>query len=142
VSHFARVVNSIVTEVIVAEQDFIDSGAYGQPEEWVQCSYNTKSGIHIDPTTTALTGRTGLRVNFPSVGWNYDANLDMFYPQKPEPFPSWILDTSIGKWVPPVPYPGGANGDGKFYSWVEETESWLEVTAPEHPEDVPHTNVH
>jgi hypothetical protein len=37
-SHFAKVENGIVTDVTVAEQDFIDSGALGDPSLWVQTS--------------------------------------------------------------------------------------------------------
>ena len=40
-SHFAKInSNNIVTEVIVAEQDFINSGAVGDSFLWVQTSYN------------------------------------------------------------------------------------------------------
>ena len=47
-SHFAEISgsNNIVTRVIVAEQDFIDSGAVGAGSNWVQTSYNTKGGVH------------------------------------------------------------------------------------------------
>jgi hypothetical protein len=43
-SHFAKVENGIVTQVIVAEQDVIDSGIFGHG--WVQTSYNTYGGQH------------------------------------------------------------------------------------------------
>ena len=40
-SHFAKIdSNNIVTEVIVAEQDFINSGAVGDSFLWIQTSYN------------------------------------------------------------------------------------------------------
>ena len=40
-SHFAKIdSNNIVTEVIVAEQDFINSGVVGDSFLWVQTSYN------------------------------------------------------------------------------------------------------
>ncbi len=47
-SHFAEISgsNNIVTRVIVAEQDFIDSGAVGAGSNWVQTSYNTRGGVH------------------------------------------------------------------------------------------------
>ena len=41
---------------------------------------------------------------------------------KLNPYPSWILDESIGLLEPPVPYPQ----DGKCYQWDEETISWIE----------------
>ena len=33
-SHFAKVIDGIVQQVIVAEQDFIDSGAVGDSNNW------------------------------------------------------------------------------------------------------------
>ena len=45
-AHFAKVENGIVSQVIVAEQDFINSGAVGDPSSWVQTSYNTHAGVH------------------------------------------------------------------------------------------------
>jgi hypothetical protein len=44
--HFAKVENGKVTQVIVAEQEFINSGAVGSPAQWVQTSYNTRGGVH------------------------------------------------------------------------------------------------
>ncbi len=45
-SHFAKVENGLVTQVIVAEQDVIDSGIFGHG--WVQTSYNTHGGVHAN----------------------------------------------------------------------------------------------
>ena len=40
-SHFAKIdKNNIVTEVIVAEQDFINTGKVGDSFLWIQTSYN------------------------------------------------------------------------------------------------------
>jgi hypothetical protein len=41
-SHFAQVQDGIVMQVIVAEQDFIDT--LTTPSDWVQTSYNTSGG--------------------------------------------------------------------------------------------------
>ncbi len=42
-SHFAKIDDdNIVTQVIVAEQDFIDS----IQGDWIQTSYNTRGGVH------------------------------------------------------------------------------------------------
>jgi len=84
-SHFARVnAQGIVEQVIVAEQDFIDS--LPDKSSWVQTSYNTIGGQHPE-------GRP-LRKNYAGVGYTYDAQRDAFIP--PKPFPSWVLneDTS------------------------------------------------
>ena len=44
-AHFARVDNNVVGQVIVAEQDYIDT----LNGEWVQTwKYNTREGVHIE----------------------------------------------------------------------------------------------
>ncbi len=43
-SHFAKIENGIVTQVIVVEQDVLDTGLWGDPAAWVQTSYNTSAG--------------------------------------------------------------------------------------------------
>ena len=52
-SHFAEISgsNNIVTRVIVAEQDFINSGAVGTGSNWIQTSYNTHGGVHYEPNS-------------------------------------------------------------------------------------------
>jgi len=79
--HFAKVVNKIVTEVIVAEQDVID--AFPDADLWVQTSYNTLNGEH-------LLGGTPLRKNFAGVGFTYDLERDAFIP--PSPHRTWVLN--------------------------------------------------
>ena len=49
-SHFAEVIDGKVVRVIVAEQDFIDSGAVGDASRWIQTSYNTRQGVHYAET--------------------------------------------------------------------------------------------
>jgi hypothetical protein len=111
-SHFAKVENGLVTEVIVAEQDFINSGAVGEPSLWVQTSYNTHGGQHPE-------GRP-LRKNYAGVGFTYDSVRDAFIPTKP--YPSWILDEETCLWDSPVPMPQ----DDKIYNWSEEQLNWIE----------------
>lgn len=110
-SHFAKIVNGIVTQVIVAEQDTINTGAFGDPAQWVQTSYNTKANQHPE-------GRP-LRKNYANVGFVYDEVRDAFYPQ--QPFPSWVLDEETCLWTPPIPIPSSG-----YYLWNEESLSWVE----------------
>jgi hypothetical protein len=72
-AHFAKIQNNIVTQVIVAEQDVIDSGLFGDPASWIQTSYNTHNGVHI-------LGGTPLRKNFAGIGYTYDFIADEFNP--------------------------------------------------------------
>jgi len=74
--HHAKVVNGIVTQVIVAEPEFFDTFVDSSPGEWVQTSYNTRGGQHPE-------GRP-LRKNFAGIGFTYDAERDAFIPPKPE----------------------------------------------------------
>jgi len=108
-SHFAKVENGIVTQVIVAEQDVINSGAFG--DGWVQTSYNTYGGQHPE-------GRP-LRKNYAGIGFTYDITRDAFIP--PQPFASWTLDENTCLWNSPIPYPD----DGTRYTWDEATTSWV-----------------
>lgn len=112
-SHFAKVIDGIVTEVLVIEQDVIDTGLFGDPALWVQTSYNTHGGQHPE-------GRP-LRKNYAGVGYTYDAVRDAFY--APSPFPSWLLNEDTCLWGAPVAHPD----DGKSYAWGEDTLSWIEV---------------
>jgi hypothetical protein len=110
-SHFARInKDNVVTQVIVAEQDFIDL----IEGEWIQTSYNTYGGKH-------LLGGTPLRMNYAGIGYIYNREYDAFYP--PQPFNSWRLRKDTFTWDPPVEYPT----DGKEYIWDEESLNWKEL---------------
>ena len=116
-SHFAKVENGIVTYVIVAEQDHIDT-VEGQ---WVQTSYNTRGGKHYAPNSNEEDGGVALRKNYAGPGYTYDETRDAFY--TPKPYPSWTLTEDTCEWDAPVTYPD----DGKFYEWNEDTTAWDEV---------------
>jgi hypothetical protein len=57
--------------------------------------------------------------NFAGIGFIYHPDKDNF--SSPQPYPSWTLDDNCN-WQPQVPQPG----DGKSYTWNEETQSWDE----------------
>ena len=109
--HYAKVVDGVVTQVIVAEADFFDSFVDTSPGKWIQTSYNTHAGVHSQ-------GGTPLRKNFAGIGFTYDKTRDAFIP--PKPYPSRLLNDDTCQWEPPVAYP---EGEG-LYSWNEETQSW------------------
>jgi hypothetical protein len=89
VSHFAKVVNGVVTQVIVAEQEFFNTFVDSSPGEWIQTSYNTHGNQHPE-------GRP-LRGNFAGIGFTYDREKDVFIPPKPEG--DWTLDETTYLWV-------------------------------------------
>ena len=116
-AHFAKIENDLVTQVIVAEQDFVN----GLDGEWVQTSYNTHGGQHTQ-------GGTPLRGNFAGIGYTYDRTNDVFY--CPSPFPSWVLNTTTWLWDAPVAMPddAGTGTPPKRYGWDEDNTQWVEVT--------------
>jgi len=116
-AHYAKIENSIVTQVIVAEAEFFDTFVDTSPGEWIQTSYNTLGGEHSD-------GGTPLRKNFAGIGFTYDDIKDAFY--EPQPFNSWALNEDTCQWEAPIPYPT----DDKMYDWNEDTLAWDEVVEP------------
>jgi len=117
-ANYAFVQNGLVTDVIVAEQDFIDQITQNNTSrngtgEWIQTSYNTRGGQHT------LGGRA-LRKNFAGIGYTYDAGRDAFI--APRPYSNWILDEETCLWIAPIPYPT----DGRVYTWNVFSENWVE----------------
>lgn len=113
-SHFAKIENNIVTQVIVVhnnellDANGVEQEAIGQAfctnllgGNWKQTSYNAT-----------------FRKNYAGVGYSYDTDLDAFIP--PRPYPSWCLNTTTCLWEPPAPYPA----DNNLYVWNEETSVW------------------
>lgn len=99
-AHFAKVVDGIVEAVIVSEQDFIDSGIMGDPQLWVQTSYNTRGGVHYDQISKEPSEdqTLALRKNYAGVGYTYDLERDAFIP--PKPSASWIFNEATCLWEP------------------------------------------
>jgi hypothetical protein len=117
-SHYAQLdKNNIVTRVIVAEDDFIVSGAVGDPATWIQTSYNTRNGMHV-------LGGTPLRANFAGIGYIYHPEHDIFSP--PSPFESYTLNVVTGQWESPVPHPD-TKGTNDQYAWREDSRSYVKI---------------
>lgn len=121
--HYAKVVNGVVTNVIVAEKDFFDTFIDSSPGEWIQTSYNTKGGIHYQPNTNIPSDdqTKALRKNYAGIGYAYDSVRDAFIP--PKPYNSWVLNDYSCLWEAPVALPN----DGKQYFWDENQLLWIEA---------------
>ena len=112
-SHFAKVCDGKVIQVIVAEKEFFDTFVDSSPGTWIQTSYNTHANQH--PQNKPLRG------NYAGIGYTYDATNDVFY--APQPYPSWTLSNTTWTWESPVPIPE----DDRPYKWDEETKNWIEL---------------
>ena len=99
-AHYAKIEDDIVTQVIVAEQEYIDT----KEGTWIQTSYDGSS-----------------RKNYAGIGYTYDSSRDAFIP--PKPYPSWVLNEDTCNWEAPVTIPD----DGKQYRWDESITNWVEV---------------
>jgi len=110
-SHYAKVLNGKVVDVIVAEEEFFDTFIDSSPGKWIQTSYNTQAGVH-------LKGGTPLRKNYAGVGFTYDEVNDIFI--RPKPYDSWILNDNF-EWEAPIEDPNTANEE---YIWDEENSNW------------------
>ena len=117
-SHYAHLVQfNIVDQVIVANADFIAS--LPDATNWVQTSYNTVAGIHVDPVTRLPDGGTPIGMNYAGIGYTWDG----IGFAAPKPYVSWSLNKSTYQWESPVPYPS----DEKTYTWVEGLNNWVEI---------------
>jgi len=107
-SHFAKIdKDNKVVQVIVAEKDFINSGAVGDSFNWVQTSYNSN-----------------FRKNYATIGGTYNPPKDAFIAAQDHL--SWVLNEYTCQWEAPTPYPT----DDKMYDWNEDTLAWDEVVDP------------
>jgi len=143
-AHFAKIEaegNKVLTVLAVDNKDLLN--ADGVEDEtvgqaylekynnwpahlWIQTSYNTTGGVHKD-------GGTPLRGNYAGIGYIWDEDNNLFYPQKP--YASWVLNTTTATWHSPI---GDAPDDltdeekaaNTSYVWNEGTGAW-DKTTPE-----------
>ena len=143
-AHQAKIVDGIVTEVIVAESSESCEAIYGGT--WVQTSYNTYGNKYmIDGVTEEINEENSdwvdpgypnvsdvpryivrtipkrpLHKNYAGIGYSWDGTGFA----APQPYPSWTLNQDTYLWEAPVAAPT----DDKRYTWDETTTSWVEWT--------------
>lgn len=113
-AHFAKLVDGVVEQVIVADtKEWCEQHLGGT---WVQTSYNTFAGEH-------KLGGTPLHKNYAGIGYTFDG-IGFAAPQ---PYASWSLNQDTYLWEAPVAIPT----DDKFYEWKEDNQEWVEVPVSE-----------
>jgi hypothetical protein len=111
-SHYAKVEDGIVTNVIVADtKEWCEANLGGT---WIQTSYNTHGGVN------SRDGGEAIHKNYAGLGYTFDG----IGFAAPEPYPSWTKNEETYLWEAPTAMPV----DDKLYSWDEATTSWVEVT--------------
>ena len=112
-AYFAKIENNIVTSVIVADQDFINT--LPDKEKWIE--------------TFDLPIESNPRLYYAGIGYTYEKDKDRFIPIKN--YNSWLWDETIKQWVPPIPLPeDDMNCDGDLCRcnvWDEATLSWKHI---------------
>lgn len=108
-SYFAQIIDGKVQQVIVSDQEHIDS--LEDASNWIE-------------TYPDANGKTAKGGNYAGIGYTYDSVNKVFY--GPSPFPSWVLSQSNWQWVAPVSMPA----NDQMYAWDEVTLSWKVVTMP------------
>ena len=119
-SHYAKVLNGTVVNVIVAEAEFFNTFVDDSAGTWLKTSYNTYGGVHYENGIKSETQHKSLRKNYASIGGSYNTTADAFVEVKP--FNSWTLNRETSLWEAPVPCP--ANLD-TFYYWDEDSLVWV-----------------
>lgn len=135
-AHFAKIgTGNIVEQVVIVDNSIATNeqngiqflkNLYNDPNAiWVQTSYNTRNGVHLE-------GGTPLRKNYAGIGYTYDETRDAFIPIKK--FDSWIFDENTCSWKAPVDYPitydqgrtdQNNNPTQDIYKWDELNRQWI-----------------
>lgn len=104
-TNFAQIDQAnMVVNIVVATPEYVESGALGDPAEWIQTWY----GDVDNP-----------RGRMAAIGGYYCPEPDAF--AIPQPYPSWSLDWATAEWVAPVPKPTEP-GD---WIWDEADQKWI-----------------
>jgi hypothetical protein len=101
-------------------QQYLERHNNWPAEKWIQTSYNTAGGTHIN-------GGIALRGNYAGIGYTWDEDNNIFYGKKP--YASWVLNTITASWHSPI---GNAPDDltdeekaaDTRYVWNEAGQSW------------------
>jgi hypothetical protein len=115
---YAKVENNIVTNMIVADKEFID--LYCPNELYLECTPGASGGIVYDDKGNPDTTINVIRHNYPDIGSIYNPEKDIFYPPHPNDGTTWVINDNF-VWDRPTQPP---NND-MAYSWNEPTLSWI-----------------
>ena len=113
-SHFAKIENGIVTQVIVVSNSDT-ANSEGVEKEYIGAAFCERL-LGGDWKQTSYNGK--MRKNYAGIGYTYDAARDAFI--APQPFASWVLNEQTFQWESPTSMPT----DGQRYEWNEELKEW------------------
>ena len=74
-------------------QQYLETHNNWPAQMWIQTSYNTSGNQHKN-------GGTAFRGNYAGIGYTWDEDNQIFWPQKP--YPSWVKNTTTAGWDSPI----------------------------------------
>jgi len=141
-AHFAKISeeNEVLQVVVVDDKDVLNSEgveteSVGQQylethnnwpaNLWIQTSYNTSMNTHA-------LGGTPFRGNYAGIGYEWDAENNIFWEAKP--YASWVKDLATASWKSPIGDAPALTAEQEaqrtagtnmwYYSWNEDNQSW------------------
>lgn len=127
-AHYAFInSNDIVVNVItgvdenIIQTDVDGTQVGGTSEAWEEFYGSLPWFNGLTCKRTSYNGN--IRSNFAGLGYKYDKDFDAFIP--PQPYPSWKLDYTTFRWVPPVERPEDIND--YIWKWSEINKEWVSI---------------
>jgi hypothetical protein len=137
-AHFAQIDSDsiVINVIVVADSD----SAKDASQSW--STWNEAGGIAFcksllgaDTNWVQTSFNGNIRFRYAGIGMKFDSTNDVFY--EPQPYASWVLNTSTWIWEPPVALPDDAGMDNMEnptalieYSWDEDNLAWVKTTTP------------
>lgn len=125
-AHFAELDNYyIVKQVIVIDNCQMLDGN-GQEDEQIGINY-IKKILPSSERWVQTSYNNNFRIRYAGIGMKYYEEYDGFgWPNPPEEFPSWVLNTKTLEWIPPIPFPTENPNKNYFWAWDEKTTTWIQ----------------
>ena len=118
-------INSEEVEIESIGQTYLETHNNWPAHLWIQTSYNTHLNQHI-------LGGTPFRGNYAGIGYEWDAENNIFWNEKP--YASWVKDLATASWKSPIGDAPALTAEQEaqrtagtnmwYYSWNEDNQSW------------------
>tara|TARA_R110000850_G_scaffold221104_1_gene346847 strand:- start:805 stop:1254 length:450 start_codon:yes stop_codon:yes gene_type:complete len=118
-------VNSDGIEDESVGQEFLETNNDWPRHLWIQTSVNTLGNQHLGEGTP-------FRGNYAGVGFTWDSENELFWPEKP--YASWVKNMTDVRWQSPIGDPPAFTAEQQSqneadthqwgYSWNESGQSW------------------
>ena len=122
-----KMLNADGVEDETVGQQWLETHNNWPAQMWIQTSYNTLGNTHNSGDNSKA-----FRGNYAGIGYIWDEDNNIFWPQKP--YASWVKDTATASWKSPIGDAPALTDEQTSqneaethrwnYSWNEENQSW------------------